>query len=1029
LLSTQSGANNNQNIQLSSHTLTVDGTGNTTVNNRFMQGTAATAVIKKGAGILTFNINDGTGAGATATFEGDVQINGGSVRYGRADALPSTADVIFNSASGTSTLDLNGLNGTIASLTLGGASATTAAVTTGAGTLTLGGNVTYNATNNPNGATISGLLDLGAANRTFNIGDSSAAADDVLVSAPISGTSVGLIKEGSGKLKLTALNSYTGATSVNAGTLTLDYTSNTSKIADAGVLVLGGGTLELSGGSHTEIVASTTLTAGTASNVTRSSGTSVLQMGAITREAGATINFEADGIATTDTLNTNGILGTWATVGGIYLATRDIDGTIIAFTGYLDVPRRTPGTIADAAVSNVRLIEGAGTLGNITLGSAVTTINSLNQSDEGGTSAATIDPATQTLRVETILVGPTAGALTIGTGVDNGTLTTATAGGTLQLINNAGMTVNSVIADNTSATGLNKAGSGSLTLTAANTYSGVTTLSGGTLNANSTDALGDGSATNTLIFDGGALQAAGTITSPSTRGVTFASTGVIDTNGNAVSIPAITSGIGGLTKNGAGTLSFSNFNTFTGPLTINGGTVEFSTPGFDYNTDVFKSTQININNGSSLRINSSVYGDVIPMFDGRTYTFDSNGGGSILLGTGNHNAEAAPFTIRSLGGAQNTIGLITTSDANGFNLGNTTATFDIALGSHATSDLVITPIVSNNGSILKTGTGRLALSGANTYLGTTTVSAGTLLVNGNQAAASGAVSVNGTSTLGGTGTVGGAVTVAAGATIAPGVSVGTLTVDDNVTLGGTYACQVNGMGKDVLAVVGNLNVTGATLAVSEIGAGATESSYVIATYTGTLTGTFAVSPALPAGYSVDYTTSGQIKLVSGGSPFEDWAALKGLTGDPGFENGPNDDPDNDGRNNLAEFAFNGDPLSGSDNGMIAGLVQDASAPAGDEMTLVVAVRDDADFDTAGSLGMEVQTATIDGVTYTIEGTLDLVTIPGSDVSHAAGPSDTAPAATGLPSLAGTDWEYHTFKLDASEGLGDKGFLRAKVTSP
>jgi hypothetical protein len=59
-------------------------------------------------------------------------------------------------------------------------------------------------------------------------------------------------------------------------------------------------------------------------------------------------------------------------------------------------------------------------------------------------------------------------------------------------------------------------------------------------------------------------------------------------------------------------------------------------------------------------------------------------------------------------------------------------------------------------------------------------------------------------------------------------------------------------------------------------------------------------------------------------------------------------------------------------------------------------------------------------------TLDLVTIPGSNVSDAADPSDTAPPATGLPDLTGTGWEYHTFKLDAFEGLGGKGFLRAKA---
>jgi autotransporter-associated beta strand protein len=164
----------------------------------------------------------------------------------------------------------------------------------------------------------------------------------------------------------------------------------------------------------------------------------------------------------------------------------------------------------------------------------------------------------------------------------------------------------------------------------------------------------------------------------------------------------------------------------------------------------------------------------------------------------------------------------------------------------------------------------------------------------------------------------------------------------------------------------------------------------------------------------------------GGDPFVTWAAAAGLDGTPGKENGKADDPDGDGKNNLYEFAFNGDPLDGSDNGLIAGLVQDASAPAGNELTLVVAVRDGATFTGSGTPVVQSNTTQVDGLTYTIQGTLDLATIPGSDVSHVGGPSDTAPAATGLPNLTGTDWEYHTFKLDASEGLGSKGFLRAKV---
>jgi hypothetical protein len=64
---------------------------------------------------------------------------------------------------------------------------------------------------------------------------------------------------------------------------------------------------------------------------------------------------------------------------------------------------------------------------------------------------------------------------------------------------------------------------------------------------------------------------------------------------------------------------------------------------------------------------------------------------------------------------------------------------------------------------------------------------------------------------------------------------------------------------------------------------------------------------------------------------------------------------------------------------------------------------------------------VDGVTYTIEGSLDLDTFT-------QGATSVDPITTDLPTT-GTDYEYRSFKLVGSEGLSGSGFLRAKVTAP
>jgi autotransporter-associated beta strand protein len=219
--------------------------------------------------------------------------------------------------------------------------------------------------------------------------------------------------------------------------------------------------------------------------------------------------------------------------------------------------------------------------------------------------------------------------------------------------------------------------------------------------------------------------------------------------------------------------------------------------------------------------------------------------------------------------------------------------------------------ISGSGALTKSGAGRLVLAAANSYSGGTTVTTGTLLVNnaGGSGAGTGAVSVQNSSTLGGIGACSGTVTVAAGATLAPGDNgVGTLATGPAV-LAGAYQCQLDGAAADKLAVTGNLDLTGASLAVANLNP-PSAGSYVIATYTGTRTGTFAT---VPAGYTVDYSTPNQVKLTVGGGGFASWIAGYGLTGSNAL---PTADPDFDGLDNAVEFVVGGNPASGMDAALL-----------------------------------------------------------------------------------------------------------------
>ena len=610
-------------------------------NGDAMGSDKATLLIDNGAivnvtGTLSDSIVVGRDSGS-----GTVVQNGGLFNYN-----PTSASNIYitasNNANSNSFYYMNGgtlnLNGKILYIGFGsGTVATgtfiqTGGTVTGVGTMDVGVSVGKGYYTMTGGQLVVGTGGIvGASTYGINLGGGSVAASgnwssaalmtltgsngnvsfdttggSITLSGALSGTG-GLTKIGTGTLTLSGPSTYSGVTTINSGTLLVSGALNPA----AGLVLNLGGVLNTNGAN---LPLSNYLSlAGNSFNI--SSGTFTVNGSAVTSSAatlalnGGTILLTPSSGSTFASTSTNLSVNGTTTLNLSNAASATLGLATVANGQTLNLTSSGSSTYLSAVTGNGGLgVTGTGT---VTIGTATSSF----------TGATTIPSGTLALGVNNALPAATSVIVSGGT-LSLGTFNNTVAGVSLQ--NGAIAGTSGVLASTTAydlrngtvnanlggTSGLSKSTTGSVTLLATSSYGGPTAIAAGSLAFGINNAL---PAATTVTLTGGTL-ALGTFNS-SVGGVSLQGGNITGSSGvltsatafdvQSGSIAAILGGSAGLTKSMPGLVTLAGVNTYTGPTTVNLGTLALNA-----GASLAAGSTVAVNNGGTLGGAGTVNGSV-----------------------------------------------------------------------------------------------------------------------------------------------------------------------------------------------------------------------------------------------------------------------------------------------------------------------------------------------------------------------------------------------------------------------------------